>query len=238
MVLLGKWTRGSLEAIMLKASSYSTTGKRISYISSFFLGTPYKASTLTGSRSEPERFVINLRGMDCFTFIEYVEAFRLSVSFREFEKNLKKIRYRSEEIDFGARNHFFSDWSEFNKDSVDDVTIKAGGRKTISVRKKLNVREDGTFFLDGIPPSEREVAHIPSGSLTDPVIDKLKTGDYIGIYSRRQGLDVTHTGILIKSRGKTFLRHASSQDHCRKVVDQDFRTYIAAKPGIVVLRPK
>jgi hypothetical protein len=224
--------------MLRKSSSYITPGRRIRYISSLFLGVAYKESTLIGDLCTPEVFVINLEGVDCFTFIEYVEAMRLSGSFREFEKYLKRTRYRSGSVDFTARKHFFTDWSEFNRDFVDDVTKLAGGQRTVLVRKQLNKKEDGTAFLRGIQPYEREISYIPSNILTDRVVDNLKTGDYIGIYSGTAGLDVSHVGIFIKTGGEAYLRHASSVKSQRAVIDQDFKSYVAAKPGIIVLRPK
>ncbi len=246
MVVFGKWTRDSLEDILRESSSYSTPGQRIQYLSSFFLGVAYKESTLIGDIGTPEMLVINLQEVDCITFIEYIEAMRLSGSFEDFERKLKKIRYRSGKVAFTARKHFFTDWSEFNRDYVDDVTRHIGGRKTIRIRKQLNIREDGTAFLYGIKPCEREIAYIPSDALADEradaladsVLDTLQTGDYIGIYSGTPGLDVSHAGIFIKDGAKAYLRHASAVKEQRKVIDQDFKNYMTAKPGIVVLRPK
>ncbi len=236
--LLGKWTRGSLEDILRKSSSYTTPGERINYLSSLFLGTAYKASTLLGDAATREVFVVNLREVDCFTFIEYIEAMRLSGSFHEFERNLKKIRYRSGKVAFTARKHFFTDWGEFNKDFVDDVTKHIGGRATILVSSRLNTKEDGTSFLDGIKPFSRDIAYIPSGALADKLVDDLRTGDYIGIYPTTQGLDVSHVGIFVKTGGEAYLRHASSSKDRMKVIDQGFNSYIKTKPGIIVLRPK
>ncbi len=105
-------------------------------------------------------------------------------------------------------------------------------------KKTLNKREDGTYFLQGIPLRERTLQYVPSEVITDSVCDKLFTGDYVGIYSGIPGLDVSHVGIIIKERGSTFLRHASSEKEQRKVIDQDFKEYISIKSGTVVLRPK
>jgi len=163
---------------------------------------------------------------------------RLSASFREFEMNLEKIRYRSGNVAFTSRKHFFTDWSEFNRDFVNDVTKHVGGRETIRVCKKLNSREDGAFVLCGIQPFSRDIEYIPSIAMTDKLVDNLKTGDYIGIYSEAPGLDVSHVGIFIKTGGEAYLRHASSAKPQRKVIDQDFKSYIRTKPGIIVLRPK
>ncbi len=238
VLLLGKWTRDSLEEVLRKSSSYSTPGERIHYLSSLFLGTAYKEATLIGDVAAPEAFVIDLQEVDCFTFIEYIEAMRLSASFHEFEKNLEKIRYRSGKVAFTARKHFFTDWSEFNKDFVDDVTKHIGVLETILVTKQLNIKEDGTSFLCGIHPFSRDIEFIPSSSLADKLVDNLKTGDYIGIYSATPGLDVSHVGIFIRTGGEAHLRHASSAKEHRKVVEQDFKSYVTTKPGIVVLRPK
>ncbi len=238
VLLLGKWTLDSLEGILRESASFSTPGERIHYLSSLFLGVAYKESTLSGDVSSPEVFVINLQEVDCFTFIDYIEAMRLSGSFHEFEKNLKKIRYRSGKVDFTARKHFFTDWSEFNKDFVVNVTKDIGGKETILVLKQLNIREDGTPFLRGIQPFSREIEYIPSIAPADKLIDNLRTGDYIGIYSDTPGLDVSHVGIFIKTAGAAYLRHASSSKDRMKVIDQDFKSYVKTKPGIIVLRPK
>ena len=64
---------------------------------------------------------------------------------------------------------------------------------------------------------------------------QLRTGDYIGIYSDLSGLDVSHVGIIVKDSLGIKFRHASSV--ARKVVDQDFATYISGKPGIIIIRP-
>ena len=238
MLLLGKWTRDSLDNMLRKSSSYSTPRERINYLSSLFLGTAYKESTLLGDIAAPEVFVINLQEVDCLTFIEYIEAMRLSGSFHEFERTLEKIRYRSGKVAFSSRKHFFTDWSEFNTGFVDDVTKHIGGRETILVRKQLNSKEDGTYFLYGIQPFSREIEYIPSNALADKLVENLKTGDYVGIYSATPGLDVSHVGIFIKTGDRAYLRHASSAKEQMKVIDQDFKSYIINKPGIIVLRPK
>ncbi len=237
-ILLGKFSQGELDQIIRKSSLISETGDRIDFLSRQFLGIDYAESTLIGDVNTPEVFVINLEGVDCFTFIEYIEAMRLSSSYTSFEFNLKRVRYSAGIVGFMNRNHFFTDWKEFNRDFVDDVTEEIGGGKIMGVQKTLNEKEDGTYFLPGILPVRREVRYVPSGLIDISSFDKLRTGDYIGIYSGLQGLDVSHVGIIIKSKDNIFLRHASSQKEYRKVVDQDFKIYVTDKLGIIVLRPK
>lgn len=235
-VLLGKWTEKELQFVLKEASRIHDHGERIAFLSQYFLGIPYKESTLIGGKNVPEVFVINLEEVDCFTFLEYIEAMRRSVSFSEFRENLKRVRYKSGKVVFENRNHFFTDWVESNSEFVEDVTEEIGSKSAIKAKKMLNVKEDGTCFLHGLQPTDRVIKYIPSNVIDEIIVHKLQTGDYIGVYSDKKGLDVSHVGVIIKDEGKVYLRHASSVK--RKVVDEDFNGYMANKPGIVVLRAR
>jgi hypothetical protein len=238
LILSGKWTSEELDALLHESSKINNIGCRIDYISRSFLGTPYQESTLIGDINTPEVFVINLEGVDCFTFLDYIESMRLSSSFQEFKENVKKVRYQKGAVSFEKRNHFFTDWREFNSTSVDDVTGQIGGETVIRVKKLLNKKGDGTCFLPGIQPKERFIHYIPVNDIDDLMIKRLKTGDYIGIYAIDKGLDVTHVGIFIQEGDEIYIRHASSSEEHRKVVDHNFKDYIAGKPGIIVLRSR
>ncbi|MBS4033301.1 MAG: DUF1460 domain-containing protein [Ignavibacterium sp.] len=235
---MGKFSEDDWDNIIRESSLISDTGSRIDFLSSKFLGIAYAESTLIGSRETKEVFVINLAAVDCFTFLEYVESMRLSKSFSGFSGNLRQIRYRSGIVSFKTRNHFFTDWRKFNKAFIQDVTQITGNDYATSVQKRLNVSEDYASILPGIPSVDRNINFIPADKIGNVILNKLKTGDYIGIYSDKTGLDVSHVGILIKEGNDIFLRHASSQKEYREVIDQDFKEYIAHKPGIVVLRPR
>lgn len=237
-ILLGKFTQEELDHVIHEASTMKNIAERIDFLSRQFLGLDYRESTLIGAINIPEVFAINFEGVDCFTYIDYVEAMRLSSSFAEFKTNLREVRYQSGIVSFENRNHFFTDWREFNVDFVKDITEEIGTQKAIRAQKMINEKEDGTFFLPGIHPVQREITYVPSDVIDDSVYNKLRTGDYVGIYSEVQGLDVSHVGIIIKDGDDIYLRHASSLKEYRKVVDQDFRRYIVNKPGIIVLRPK
>jgi hypothetical protein len=238
LIDLGMFSKDGLDQIIRKASEIRDTGKRIYFLSRKFLDLDYIESTLIGDTNTPEVFVINLKGVDCFTFIEYIEAMRLSCSFSEFKVNLRNVRYKSGIVTFENRNHFFTDWREFNSDFIDDITEEIGAENMIRVKKTLNQKKDKTYFLPGIQTVKREIKYIPSESIDNSVLSKLKTGDYVGIYSTLKGLDVSHVGIIIKDGDKIYLRHASSLKKHRKVIDQDFKKYISGKPGIIVLRTK
>ncbi len=235
---LGKWTEEGLGLLLKEASAISGAGERIAFLSRHFLKTVYKESTLIGDANSPEVYVINLEAVDCFTFLDYIEAMRLSDSFIGFRENLKKVRYQSGMIAYKNRNHFFTDWREFNGAMVEDVTEKISYGNSQKVVKRLNRKDDGAYFLSGIPVIEREFAYVHSDAIDDEVIDNLNTGDYVGMYSKTEGLDVSHTGIIIREQDRVKLRHASSLQKHRRVMDEDLRKYIKGKPGIIVLRPR
>ncbi len=236
-ILLGRWTERTLSQMITAARTIENTGRRIEFVSKQFLGTPYRESTLIGGPDTPELFIVNLEGVDCFTFLDYIEALRLSSSFSQFKDLLRKTRYRSGKVAYTHRNHFFTDWIEMNP-SVVEVTVQIGGAGARVTRKKLNEKADGTSYLKGIPVTERAVSYIPTDLVDNAVMGSLQTGDYIGIYTETEGLDVSHVGIIVKYEDTTYLRHASSITSQRKVIDQEFASYIAAKPGIMVLRPR
>jgi hypothetical protein len=163
---------------------------------------------------------------------------RLSRSFEEFKENLVKVRYQSGKVSYLQRNHFFTDWVEFNEKRVTDVTEVVGGEAAKRTTKTLNLKEDGTLLLEGIVPRSREITFIPSESVDERVLTALQTGDYAGVYSEKAGLDVSHVGIIITTNGTIRLRHASSLDAYRKVIDQALKEYLSNKAGLVVLRAK
>lgn len=236
-IRLGNLSQDEIDALIFSCRSIHDISDRIDSLSKRLLGTPYRESTLIGDTVISEVLTVNLEGVDCFTFIDYIEAMRLSESFSGFMDNLKKIRYKSGSVSFENRNHFFSDWKEFNHGFVRDVTEEVGGLKAENILKILNRKEDGSYFIPGVTPVEREISFIPSYAITGQILGKIMPGDYIGTYSRAAGLDVSHVGIFIRAGGKCYLRHASSRPEFRRVIDQDFYEYIQNKPGIIIFRP-
>jgi len=234
-IILGTWSEEKLDGLIAEAVKIRNIGERIAFLSSQFLGVPYKESTLIGDVTTPEILVINIGAFDCFTFLDCIEAMRLSRSFVDFHENLIRIRYKEGIVGYERRNHFFTDWSVYNVDFVQNKTKEIGGKKIKTIKNILNRKDDGPYFLPGVRPFERMVSYIPSESVNKTMYVRLRTGDYIGIYSNLSGLDVSHVGIVVKDGSGMYFRHASSA--ARKIVDQDFSEYIFGKPGIIILRP-
>src|SRR5262249_49104076 len=117
-----------------------------------------------------------------------------------------------------------------------DITASLSSN-TVSSNKKLNRKDSGDLYLPGLPVVQRAISYIPSQQVDGGVLDRLRTGDYIGAYATDGGLDVTHVGIFVDTPGGPVLRNASSLALNNKVVDSPLNDYLKSVPGIVVLRP-
>jgi hypothetical protein len=230
---LSHWTPPIIDELLDTASHILSIAERVDYISSRFLDTPYNSHTLIGSADEEELLVVNLSAMDCFTFLDYVESMRLSAGFPKFVHKLAQVRYKSGAVSYFRRNHFFTDWCVGH--SISDFTGVIGKEVVRQESKALNRKADGSLFLPGIPVMQRIVKYIPSQLIDSNLLKNLQTGDYIGIYSEVEGLDVSHVGIFLAKQINPVFRHASSNEN--RVVDVDFYEYVRNKPGIVILRP-
>ncbi|WP_025153473.1 DUF1460 domain-containing protein [Morganella morganii] len=211
-------------------------GEVISRVSSAFLGTPYQADTLIGGPDTPESLVANFNGVDCFTLIDYTEALSRSHDQVSFLRNLAAVRYTGGNVSYLSRRHFFSDWSATKPYNARDVTPDISPDYAVA-DKQLNRKPDGSEYIPGLGIHHRKIKYIPGKAISQQVLDNLKTGDYVGVYSSAlDGLDVSHVGIVVRHDGKVWFRNASSLAENKKVVDSPFAEYMRTKPGIVVLR--
>ena len=237
VVKLGSWNESTLAQIISSAQQTDNPGDVIVALSGHFKGSLYAENTLLGGPNDPEEFVLNLSEFDCFTFLDVVESLRRSFSYEEFADNLKAVRYFDGTVSYEKRRHFFSDWVVGGA-LIEDVTVLVAKGRAVSVNKRLNQKDDGSLWLAGIDVVPRQVDYLPTLSVDGEVLSMLHSGDYIGIYSPLDGLDVSHTGIIVKGEGRTFIRHASSRSETGRVVDEDLLQYLQGKPGLIVYRVK
>lgn len=199
------------------------------------LGTPYNNQTLNMNALSTERLIIDLTAVDCMTFIEYSEAFKHADDAEQFVSNLEKIRYVDAHVAFNQRRHFFSDWAQGDSKIATDITTQLSPH-TISVNKQLNKKNNGELIIPTIKIKPRVIRYIPTQFIDKNVLQLLKTGDYVGIYSPTSGLDVSHVGIVIRSGDKVIFRHASSQRKNLRVMDVELFSYLQGKSGMIVFR--
>ena len=235
-IILGDWTEQSIETLIEKAGAKDSPEGKIEFLSESFLGTPYADNTLGGGSGQREQLTVDISGLDCFTYIDYVESLRLSGSFGEFKEKLAEIRYKDGAVQWERRKHFFSDWVSGDDKNAHDATREVGGDAATTATKELNRRADGSLWLPDLAAVKREIDYIPSQKISPQILQAIKTGDYIGIYSDKDGLDVSHTGIAVKKDGGVYLRHASSVH--KKVLDEELAVYMKNKPGFLAYRVK
>ncbi|MGW4092023.1 DUF1460 domain-containing protein [Nocardia sp. NPDC004750] len=227
------------ELLSLRAQAPASASKAelIELLSRRFLGTPYGANMLVGSATQPEQLVIDLRRVDCFTFLDYVEALTRSTDREQFTTNLIRTRYAGGRVDFQQRKHFFTDWSNVPDVAATDITATLS-TAAVTVTEHLNAKADGGAYLPGLPVVDRAITYIPSAAVGRDVVSGLRTGDYIGAYADQPGLDVTHVGIFVMTDTGPVFRNASSLAGNAEVVDSPFAEYVRSTPGIVVLRAR
>ncbi|MBX4335082.1 DUF1460 domain-containing protein [Bartonella raoultii] len=234
---LDPYTLNKLNTLLEKRSKFNDrkTEEIIDLLSAAFLGTPYQANMLHGSKNIPEELIIDFRGLDCFTYLDYVEALRKSTSQTEFINNVVKTRYVDGIVSFLNRKHFFTDWAYSKYKLATDITAQISPY-AVKTEKYLNQKADGSNYLPGLPVVKRTLTYIPSNFINEKVISHLRSGDFIGIYTQLAGLDVTHVGFFIMTDNGPMLRNASSRKENEKVVDSPFMKYVIKTPGIIVLR--
>lgn len=231
--------------------------KIIEQVGLSFIGADYKAHTLEAT--EDESLIINLKGLDCYTFVEATVALARCIknndtSFNSFLEEIENLRYRNGIMKgYASRLHYFSDWIyEMQKRGIGkDITEEIGGvpynkiinfmsTHTKSYKQLANNRE----LTDSIAVIEKEISsrkyfYIPEKTI-QKIESKLRSGDIIGITTNIPGLDISHTGIAVKGKdGRIHLLHAPDVGKKVEITKLPLSEYIQShskQTGIMVLR--
>lgn len=205
---------------------------------------PYVARTLEGG--ECERLVVNLRQLDCTTYVENVIALYLCIkngktTFRDFCNYLRNIRYENGIVTYPTRLHYFSYWIEQNtltgivreivpqdssvtEDSEYDIYyMSSNPEKYPALRKDTSLIDDISEmekYFDG-----KTYRYIPKAKLKNPesLQAYIKDGDIIAIVTNKKGLDISHIGFAAWQKGNLHLLNASSIH--KKVVEEPMSLY-------------
>ena len=143
------------QLIELFARQQGAPGQSIRDFSGLFLGNPYVANRLIGSSDTQEQLVVDFGGLDCFTYLDYVESLRRATSVHHFIENLMHTRYVNGEVNYLTRKHFFSDWVHGDS-RVSDVTHLVGGA-VVTTAKQLNQKVDGGHYIPGLGVPARDI---------------------------------------------------------------------------------
>lgn len=223
----------------------------------FFLGVPYVGKTL---EYEPERLIVNLREMECMTFVENVLALAEASasgtpSWQAYLEKLQQIRYRDGKIeDYTSRLHYTSDWIYENekKGLIADITKEIGGVPLAMDVSFVSTHPESYMQLQSHPEyiavmakkekeiNSRQYYYIPKEEI-DKREAQIRTGDIVCFVTSIKGLDISHVGIVHKEGDKMTFIHASSGKK-RVIINeeslQDYVLGIKKSKGIMVLRPQ
>ncbi len=240
-----------------KESRWDTLSKEqlILNVATFFLGTEYKAGTL--ENKDEEVLVVNLRSLDCTTYVENVIAISQIIagknfSFDEYLDRLTLLRYREGKINrFPSRLHYFSDWLYENArkylieiirfpaiDLLMDKEINFMSEHTGSYEKLSDPDFAKEIKKQEVNINKRDLYYIPEVQIS-LAGREIKSGDLIAITTSIEVLDIMHTGIAIKIEGTIHLIHASSVSGKVIISDESLHTQVNNNnlmTGIIVAR--
>lgn len=209
-------------------------------------GTPYVAHTLEG---DCEKLTINIDELDCTTFVETLYALAKTTingrySWRDYANHLEDLRYRHGEMgDYSSRLHYISDWiiDNSNRGNIVDVTSEIG-----CVRYKIKTINYMSSHRDSYPSLANDsiferikgyeigyrnhrFPYIKKDQLNSKDVRKIvKRGDFVGLVTRTEGLDISHLGIIeLDSKGNPVLLDASSRGKKVMLEPVDIRTQLS-----------
>jgi hypothetical protein len=208
-------------------------GEAIARLGTTFVGTTYTPGTLEAPG--PEHLVVNLRELDCVTFVENVLALTRFARERgsealadpaaaraTYEGYLTDLRYRGGALSgYPSRLHYFSEWLADNqaRGHLRIVTSELGG---VEAAEPIS-------FMSAHPEAYRQLAdsavlaeivamegrlnaagprlYVPEARIAE-IADGIRSGDVIAATSTLEGLDVAHTGLALRIDGRLHLLHA------------------------------
>ncbi len=160
--------------------------------------------------------MIDFRGLDCFTYIDYVEALSTATA-KASLYNIWWTFATSTTSRLPQRKRFFTDWAQRRR-VAEDITAQLSPH-AVTLVKTLNRKADGSSYLPGAVV-QRSVTCYPQRQRRRqrcwPSCARAITSVFTPALD---GLDVTHTGIFVMTDGGPVLRNASSRKANMRVVD-------------------
>lgn len=221
-----------------------------------FLGTPYVASTLEAEGDE--KLIVNLKGVDCTTFVEYVTAMAISsqegdIRFIDFARVLAELRYRNGIIDgYPSRLHYFTDWLKVNErrgyltiisDEIGNADMEKGVNFMTTNPQYYRQLQENPSYIETMAGIESSMYGYGMRYITKDIIEdkasQIHDGDIIAFVTTIKGLDVSHTGLALHQNGSLHFMHASLGSKQVEITSMPLSVYLQGLnniSGILVAR--
>ncbi len=217
-------------------------------LAEFFLGSPYLAMSLNQSGREQVR--LDLTQFDCMLFVEQLLAIVSADSFDGFAELTRRLRYRNGEISYCTRQHYFHDWvGSAQLQGVLEASSAWPGqaRRHLSLnfmsshRDRYPALQSPALFdcIDALEQGRRIDQHYLPLAALDDALPSLQSGDIFAVATRVEGLDVSHTGVLVRDGSRLDAIHAAPGRGVMR--SRSFTTYLRSVPdaiGAVIVRPQ
>lgn len=249
-------------SLIAQAASQPEGTNLMVYVARQFLDLPYVAKTL--ENNDRERLVVNLRQLDCTTYVENVLAIVRCVkqgktAFSDFCRCLQEVRYMDGDVSYAHRLHYFSLWIEENTKMKFVEEIRRPSPPFTAVQtlriNYMTTHSDSYPMLVRDPEQTKEIAKmeqsingrtyrfIPKETIANTALFRrtIHDGDIIAIVTRKSGLDTSHIGIAVWHEDGLHLLNASLVH--KKVVEErrtlhDYMMRNRSQIGIRVVRVK
>lgn len=220
-----------VEQLLASARQQDKSTNMVIYFARQLIGTPYIAKTL--ENNDRENLVINLRELDCTTYVENVLALFLchknhQKRFQDFCQFLRLVRYRNGKVAYPNRLHYFSSWIEDNVRMgyirhVEELDPPFSATQVLDLHY-MTTHPQYYPMMKGKPEviaairemeielTGNEYLYIPKDSIRNtPLLRRcIKDGDILAMLTSRKGLDTSHVGIAIWHDDGLHLLNASS----------------------------
>ena len=191
------------------------------------LGTPYVAHTL---EADEEVLTINIHQLDCLTFIETLYALTRATlagrySWRDYAANIENVRYHGGVMDdYSSRIHYISEWIIDNhvRGNLVEVTpnlphadymVKNIDYMTHHTDSYRQLKNDSAMVekIRRYELRNHRFPYLKRSWLNDKAVKAaLRSGDFVSLVTKSEGLDVSHNGIIvIDEKGDPYLLDAS-----------------------------
>lgn len=255
-----------VEQLLEESSDMPSSTNWMLHFANKFMGIPYVAHTL--DKENEEHLVVNLRQLDCTTYIETILALskcaqNQQTSFSDYCQWLQDIRYSNGIIAYTKRNHYFTVWIEENNrnnivENISSTSYPFTAVQNLSVNY-MSTHTSSYAMLTKHPEwvpkikameqsmNGKSYRYIPKEKLystpkNNAYLEKyIKDGDIIVILTKINGLDTSHIGLAHWHKDGLHMINASSVH--KKVIDEPMLLYkyMQQHPkqiGIRVVRPK